>query len=48
MISTRLLTSGCWISGTVQLTQAQPAGTSVGVVVSARGYHLRAPRITLQ
>ncbi len=39
---------GCQVTGTVELRTALPAGRTVGVVVSAPGFRVRAPRITLK
>ncbi len=47
-LAVKAVTGGCQVTGTVELRTALPAGRTVGVVVSAPGFRVRAPRITLK
>lgn len=47
-LAVKAVTSGCQVTGTVELRTALPAGRTVGVVVSAAGFRVRAPRVTLK
>lgn len=47
-LTTKLVSGGCQVTGTVVLKRRQKAGTRAGVTIRALGYRVRAVRITLQ
>lgn len=47
-LSTKLVSGGCQVTGTVVLKRRQQAGTRAGVTIRALGYRVRAARIVLK